>query len=236
MSTAYERTGRTRQKQRTRDALVAAARDLVARGGAAPTVEAAAEAASVSRTTAYRYFPTQKALLVAAHPEIDATTLVPDDAGDDPEARLLGAVDAFIRIVVDTEHQQRTMLRLSLDPDTSRESLPLRQGRAITWFEEALAPLRPSLTDAEIHRLAVSVRSAVGIESLVWLTDIAGLTREEAAERMRWSARALLRQALAEPTGLTDRPSGGDRWPGPSRTRLRGRSRARLPRGPTIPP
>ncbi|HEY3545420.1 MAG TPA: TetR family transcriptional regulator [Propionicimonas sp.] len=198
MSTAYERTGRTRQKQRTRDALVAAARALVTQGGAAPTVEAAAEAAAVSRTTAYRYFPTQGALLVAAHPETTVSTLVPDDAGDDPEARLLGAVDAFIEIVVGTEHQQRTMLRLSLDPETSRASLPLRQGRAIAWFEEALAPLRPRLSDSDIHRLALSVRSAVGIESLVWLTDVAGLTCEEAAERMRWSARALLRQAVAE--------------------------------------
>ena len=121
MSTPYELTGRTRQKQRTREALVAAARDLVAQGGVAPTVEAAAEAASVSRTTAYRYFPTQKALLVAAHPETTVDTLVPDDAGDDPEARLVGAVEAFIRIVVDTEHQQRTMLRLSLDPDAAHE-------------------------------------------------------------------------------------------------------------------
>lgn len=198
MSTTYEHTGRTRQKQRTRTALVAAARDLLAQGGAAPTVEAAAEAASVSRTTAYRYFPTQKSLLVAAHPEIEASSLVPDDAGDDPEARLLGAVGAFVRIVVDTEHQQRTMLRLSLDPDVSDDSLPLRQGRAIGWFEEALAPLRPRLTDAQIHRLVLSVRSAVGIESLVWLTDIAGLTREDAAEQMQWSARALLRQALAD--------------------------------------
>jgi AcrR family transcriptional regulator len=198
MSTPYERTGRTRQKRRTRDALVAAARDLVARGGAAPTVEAAAQAAAVSRTTAYRYFPSQRALLVAAHPETTTSTLVPADAGADPEERLLGAVTAFIRIVVDTEQQQRTMLRLSLDPETSSESLPLRQGRAIAWFEEALAPLRGRLTDAEIHRLALSVRSAVGIESLVWLTDIAGLTREEAAERMLWVARALLLQALAD--------------------------------------
>ena len=198
MSMPYVRTGRTRQKQRTRDALVAAARDLVAQGGAAPTVEAAAEAASVSRTTAYRYFPTQKALLVAAHPETTATTLVPHNAGDDPEARLLGAVAAFIEIVVDTEHQQRTMLRLSLDPETSSESLPLRQGRAIAWFEEALEPLRPRLTDTEIHLLALAVRSAVGIESLVWLTDVAGLTRKEAADRMLWSARALLLQALAD--------------------------------------
>jgi AcrR family transcriptional regulator len=198
MSTPYELAGRTRQKQRTREALVAAARDLVARGGTVPTIEAAAEAASVSRTTAYRYFPTQKALLLAAHPEISASTLVPSDAGDDPEARLLGAVEAFIRIVVDTEHQQRTMLRLSLDPATSSESLPLRKGRAIVWFEEALAPLRGQLTDAEIHRLALSVRSAVGIESLVWLTDIAGLTRAEAAERMLYSARALFLQTLAD--------------------------------------
>jgi AcrR family transcriptional regulator len=198
MSTPYELTGRSRQKQRTRDALVAAARHLVARGGAAPTVEAAAEAASVSRTTAYRYFPTQKALLVAAHPETTTSSLVPDDAGDDPQARLLGAVDAFIRIVVDTEHQQRTMLRLSLDPEIASKSLPLRQGRAITWFEEALAPLRPRIADPDIHRLVLSVRSAVGIEALVWLTDVAGRTREEAAELMHDSARALLLQALAE--------------------------------------
>jgi AcrR family transcriptional regulator len=198
VSTPYELTGRSRQKQRTRDALVAAARDLVAQGGAVPTVEAAAELASVSRTTAYRYFPTQKALLVAAHPETTATSLVPDDAGEDPQARLLGTVDAFIRIIVDTEHQQRTMLRLSLDPEISNESLPLRQGRAIAWFEEALAPLRPLFPDAAIHRLALAVRSAVGIESLVWLTDVAGLTRRQAAEVMRGTARALLRQALAD--------------------------------------
>ncbi|MDT4939596.1 MAG: hypothetical protein QOG80_3267 [Pseudonocardiales bacterium] len=198
MSTPYELTGRTRQKQRTREALIAAARDLVTQGGAAPTVEAAAEAASVSRTTAYRYFPTQKALLVAAHPETTVSSLVPDDADDDPESRLLGAVETFIRIVVDTERQQRTMLRLSLESETSSESLPLRQGRAISWFEEALAPLRSRLTDAQIHGLALSVRSAVGIESLVWLTDVAGLTRDQAAKRMLWSARALLLQTLEE--------------------------------------
>ncbi|MGO4680121.1 TetR/AcrR family transcriptional regulator [Microbacterium sp. 2MCAF23] len=198
MSTPYEVTGRTGQKQRTREALVAAARDLIAQGDVAPAVAAAAQAASISRTTAYRYFPTQKALLVAAHPEITVSTLVPDDAGDDPETRLLAAVGAFIRIVLDTEQQQRTMLRLSLDPAIPSETLPLRQGRAINWFEQALAPLRPQLTDDEIHRLALSVRSAVGIESLVWLIDIGGLTREEASARMLWSARALLSQTLAD--------------------------------------
>jgi AcrR family transcriptional regulator len=199
MSTAYEESGRTRQKARTRGELIAATRALIAAGAASPTVEEAAEAASVSRTTAYRYFPSQKALLIAAHPEIDASSLLPDDPGDDPAARLDLAVEKFVGLVVETEAQQRTMLRLSLESDTD---LPLRQGRAIGWFEDALAPLEPRLGKAEIRRLAVAVRSAAGIESLIWLTDIAGLSRDEAARQLRWSAQAMLAHALAE--GLPD--------------------------------
>ena len=191
---------------RTRNELIAAARALVAAGGSAPTVEEAAAAAFVSRTTAYRYFPNQKALLIAAHPETEAVSLLPPDAGDDPEDRLLAAVKAFIQLVLDTEHQQRTMLRLSLEPDALRTELPLRKGRAIGWFEDALAPLAPRLTETGVHRLAVAIRSAVGIESLVWLTDVAGLPRDQAAELMQWSARALLRHALTNSPPASDHP------------------------------
>ncbi len=198
MSTAYEQSGRTQQKARTRNELVAAARALVARGGAAPTVEEAAAEASISRTTAYRYFPSQRALLAAAHPEVDATSLLPPEAGDDPRARLLAAVTTFTRLVMDTEQQQRTMLRLSLEPDRHAQELPLRQGRAIGWFKDALAPLEPQLTEAGLHRLAVAIRSAVGIEALVWLIDIAGMTRDEAAEQVLWTAEAFLQRALTD--------------------------------------
>ncbi len=93
------------------------------------------------------------------------------------------------------------MLRLSLEADPNESGdLPLRQGRAIGWIEDALAPLRSRLDDAELHRLALAVRSAAGIEALVWLTDIAGLSRSEAVELMRWSARAMYDSALAGPT------------------------------------
>jgi len=204
VSTPYERSGRTSQKLRTRNELTAAARTLLAQGGAAPTVEQTAAAASISRTTAYRYFPNQKALLVAAHPEIDAASFVPLDAGDDPEERLLAAVSAFIHMIIDTEPQQRTMLRLSLEPDTTPNELPLRKGRAIGWFEDALSPLEPQLTASGVHRLAVAIRSAVGIESLVWLIDVAGLTRDNATKTMEWSALALLRHALANGPPISD--------------------------------
>jgi len=202
VSMAYEETGRTAQKRRTREALVAAARALVV-DGTTPTVELAAEAASISRTTAYRYFTSQRALLAAAHPETAAETLLPADPPADVAARLDLVVDAFTRMIVDTEAQQRTMLRLSLEADPiERSQLPLRQGRAIGWIEEALAPLEPALNERQRHRLAVAIRATSGIEALAWLTDIAGLTREDAVGLMRWSARALLDAATADPTGF----------------------------------
>jgi AcrR family transcriptional regulator len=197
MSTPYEQNGRVQQKLRTRDALVAAARALVAEG-VTPTVEDAAEAASISRTTAYRYFPNQRALLVAAHPEIGASTLLPEDPPEDAASRLELVMDEFLRVVLATESQQRTMLRLSLEATPAqRAELPLRQGRAIKWIEDALAPLRPQLSDADVHRLALAIRSATGIEAFVWLHDVAGLSAEEATDLMRWSARAMLRSAMA---------------------------------------
>jgi len=84
----YEATGRTHQKHRTRDALIAAARELVAKGFT-PTVEEAAAAAEISRTTAYRYFQTRAALLEAAHPEIAVKSLLPKPPPDElPVAEL----------------------------------------------------------------------------------------------------------------------------------------------------
>jgi AcrR family transcriptional regulator len=198
MSIPYELSGRTRQKQRTRGALVEAAREMVTQGQT-PTVDEAAARASVSRTTAYRYFPNQRALLVAAHPEVGARSLLPQTAPIDASARLDAVIASFLRLIVDTESQQRTMLRLSLDPDPSqRGDLPLRKGRAIGWIGEALSPLRGQLTERDLRRLILAIRSAAGIEALVWLTDIAGLSRGEAVQLMRWSANALLRSALAE--------------------------------------
>ena len=203
MSIPYELNGRIDQKRRTRDALIAAARELVAKGET-PTVEAAAEASSISRTTAYRYFPNQHSLLVAAHPETGVVSLLPDDPPDDAATRLDLVIDSFTRSLLENEAQQRTMLRLSLEADAAqRAQLPLRQGRGIRWIEEALAPLREQMSQADVHRLTLAIRSATGIEALVWLTDIAGLSRHDARELMRWSARAMLQTAIADTSSRT---------------------------------
>lgn len=194
MTVPYELTGRRHQKARTREALVAATRKLLA-DGLNPTVEEAAAAALISRTTAYRYFPSQRALLLAAHPEMQYSSLLPDDPPGDVEARLDLVMRAFIRLTIDWEPQLRTSLRLSLEPAAGQPLL--RGGRAIGWIEDALSPLRDTLPDLDVRQLAVAIRSATGIESLIWLTDIAGLTRDQAADLMLGSARALLHAASA---------------------------------------
>jgi AcrR family transcriptional regulator len=198
MAVPYEATGRRAQKTRTRTALIAAARALLA-DGAAPTVEAAAAAAGIARTTAYRYFPNQRALVTAAHPEIDQESLLPPDAPLDPAARLDVLMCVFTRLTLEWEPQLRASLRLSLEPARDGEQPVLRQGRAVGWIEEALAPLHTARPEIDTHRLAVAIRSATGIESLIWLTDIAGLSRLEAADLMRQSAQALLQTALHDP-------------------------------------
>ena len=191
-------SGRASQKIRTRDALVAAARDVVAEGRPL-TVEAVAERARISRTTAYRYFPNRRLLLAAAHPETTAESLLGSDPPADVAERLLVAVRAFTALIRQTEQQQRVTLRLSLEHPGEEEQLPLRQGRAIGWFREALTPLQGDLEDDEIERLAQAVRATTGIEALVWLTDVAGLAPGEAQDLMCWSALALLQAARTSP-------------------------------------
>jgi AcrR family transcriptional regulator len=204
MSIPYEATGRTHQKARTRAALVAAARELLAEG-TTPTVEQAADRAQISRTTAYRYFANQRALLIASYPELDAISLLDADAPPDPMARLETVVERITRQVVEHEPELRAMLRLSLEtPPPDRDALPLRQGRAIRWIEDALASLHERMPERELHRLALAIRATIGIEALVWLTDIGSLSREEAIDLMRSSARTLARAATAE-AGTTAR-------------------------------
>jgi AcrR family transcriptional regulator len=197
MSIPYEARGRTAQKQRTRNELLVAARELVT-AGRTPTVEAAAEAASISRTTAYRYFPNQRALLTAVNPETAMVSLLGAAPPTDVGARTNLVAAELVDRVLANERGLRAMLRLSLAEAPDGEGLPLRQGRRIGWVEDALTPLRATVPEAELRTLTLAISSVLGIEVLVWLTDIAGCTRQEAASIMRSSAAKLLHATLAD--------------------------------------
>jgi AcrR family transcriptional regulator len=198
--------GRTQQKARTRESLTRAARQLLGEG-LTPTVEQAAAAAAVSRATAYRYFPSQSQLLVASLPEMVEPSLLGEHPPESAEARLEIVTAAITRQAVEHEPQLRAMLRLSLEPDAhQRDDRPFRVGRRIVWISEALAPLEARLSRDEFERLVLAIAAAVGIDALVWLTDIAHLSRPEAVELMRWSARQLLASAS---NAMDEPPSPG---------------------------
>jgi AcrR family transcriptional regulator len=194
----YAATGRTRQKARTRAALMEAARAFLDRGEV-PTVEQTADRAGISRTTAYRYFPNRRALIVAMFPEVDRDSLLPDPAPEGPTERLEILSERFTRQLLEHEPELRAQLRLSLEERASdKEELVFRKGRAITWISEALEPLRRTMSEEKVHRLVLAIRATMGIEALVWLTDVAGVSRAEAVGIMRLSARRLVTAAMAE--------------------------------------
>jgi AcrR family transcriptional regulator len=198
---------RVQQKERTRAALVEAARGLL-RAGAPPTVAEAAERARVSRATAYRYFPTPDALLIEAGNITPATQpveeLVQALQGDDPEARLLSVLDRFIPIVFAEETSMRAALRTYQDTwlasrARGERTVPVREGRRMRWLEKVLEPAAGRLSKAQMRRLRCALALVLSPDAMVVLKDVCRIESDEEGQAvLRWAASALLRAGLAE--------------------------------------
>ena len=76
-------------------------------------------------------------------------------------------------------------LRLSLETDTHGRELVLRRGRRFLWIEDALRPLRDRLSEDQFERLVRAISITTGIEALVTLIDLGGLSRKRAVEVTR---------------------------------------------------
>ncbi|MGZ4299837.1 MAG: TetR/AcrR family transcriptional regulator [Solirubrobacteraceae bacterium] len=189
------------QKLRTRQALLAAARELVGQGKA-PTVAEAADAASVSRATAYRYFPTQEALLVEVPLDVAAPTVQSLFSGpaapQDPEDRAALVQNALYDLARDHEAEFRLFLRNSLlraldDPDGTGD--PFRGARRSVLLDTALAPLAQELRPEGITRLKTALSILVGVESMIVLRDVLRLSHDEARAAGEWAVRAMIQTA-----------------------------------------
>lgn len=207
MAIPYQQGGRVRQKARTREALVAATRQLL-REGVTPSVEQAADAAQVSRTTAYRYFPSQRALLAATFPQLETGSLLGEHPPADVRARVALFAAKMTESVLANEAEMRAMLRLSLDPQVPLQEVALRQGRRTVWVRDALAPLRDVLPEAGFRQLTLAIAAAAGIESFVWLVDVGGADRATAVAVIRSMCSALLEQELQQQPGPGGRSEG----------------------------
>jgi len=197
---------RANQKERTRSAVVAAATQML-REGIRPTVAEAAERARVSRATAYRYFPTQEALLVEVSQVNPAAEPVEQWLaqleGGEAEERLRGLLATFNPIALREEVTMRSGLRSYLDAwlESRREGVEIpavREGRRMRWLDEVLAPVRRQLPPARWKRLRHALALTLGIEAMVVMKDVCHASDSEALAALDWAAQALLRAALEE--------------------------------------
>jgi AcrR family transcriptional regulator len=203
--------GRPRQKERTRKLLLDTAR-LLLESGRQPTVTDVADAAEVSRRTAYRYFPTQEKLLAESALEglrpmmEDALALTP--AGDnqqDVEARIDAMVGNMMKLAFENEPLLRTMIQQTVLEKSSTD-VPRRGIRRIEWIEAAIAPLRSQLSKSRFARLVSALAVCTGMEAILVLRDIRGLTPPQTIQVSQWMARAMLREALSEAKRKADEP------------------------------
>lgn len=200
-------------RARMRKILLDAAQRLMAQG-ITPSVAELAEHAQVSRATAYRYFPSQSALIAAVVDESLGPILAWDSAAPDAATRVdellrfayprLQAHEAPLRAAIQVSLQQHADASAGRAGNEPR----LVRGHRVDILRRAIAPLAGVLTPAQQDRVAQALSLVYGTEVFLVLKDIWGLGQAEVTEVARWTANAIIRQALAD---VADAPAADPR-------------------------
>jgi AcrR family transcriptional regulator len=203
VSRQAENSGRSLQRERTRNAILDAARALI-KAGRVPTVPEAAEAAQVSRATAYRYFPSQGPLLHATYDDVMTALTAGTFEGEDAAERVDEALCAAFTGILEHEPFMRAALRLALEQwaieragGELSEERPPRGGRRRV-IDDALSVLEDEMDPDRLARLKATLGMVFGIEGHIAVRDVYGLDEDSALETMRWAARVAVDSALRE--------------------------------------
>lgn len=210
--------GRVAQKQRTRSELLRAARALQG-AGRVPTVADVADAAGISRTTAYRYFPTQEVLLAeaTADPLIDAIgdAIAQASALSDVVERVDAVFATLAPLMIQHEPELRTLAKLAFErslEETHQRHLPLLSGRWINAWNGILEPLRRRVSPPRYAVMVRALGTLLSAESINVLRDACDFNDQASAKAIRSSARAMVRGFLLDlerstPDEIRDLPS-----------------------------
>lgn len=198
--TAGTTTGRVNQKQRTYNAILQAAGELV-RADRPVTMPEVARAALVSEATAYRYFPDLTTLLqkVLAEQQPDPVEALGSLGGvTDPVRRVAAATEYLLRHVLTFQKGVRATIAATIEnPD---EAVTTRRGLRFGLIDHALAPWAAGLDDNDplLVQLKRDLAVVVGAESLFCLLDQCDLPAEEAITSVVHTAAALTGAAVRE--------------------------------------
>lgn len=169
--------------------------------GVVPSVTEVAEAAGVSRATAYRYFPTQAALVQTVVDEALGPILEWQSNSTDARSRTRALFESSMPRIDQFEATFRAALKLSLEQWAERRAgAPVNEphftrGHRIDLLRDAIAPLSGTLAPARLDQLTKALSMLFGIEALVIMKDIWGGSAEEARDVVLWAAEALIDSA-----------------------------------------
>ena len=190
-------TERSNQKERTRTAIVAAARAAMT-GGGEVTMPDVAKRALVSEATAYRYFPDLSSLLhaaLAASLDNPEHAMAPVGHSEDPVERIGFATEILLREVLAYQPAVRAMVAAAV----TRPAAVQRPERRFGLIDEALRPLENTMAVQQPARFAQLKRGlavVVSADTLFTLTDQCGLTAELAIASAIETARSLTAAAI----------------------------------------
>ena len=202
-STAAVRELERGPRARTGKLMLRTATELMQRG-LTPSVSEVAEAAGVSRATAYRYFPSEAAMVQAVVDAGLGPILTWSSKSADAERRVINLVETSIPRIDAFEATFKAALRLSLEQWAKRQAGTLgdepefKRGHRVELLSSALEPLRGMLPKRKFDRLAQALSLAFGVEVLIVLKDIWGLDVKEALSVTRWTSVALVRAAMEQ--------------------------------------
>ena len=186
--------------------------------GLIPSVSDVAEAAQVSRATAYRYFPSQAALIQAAVDEALGPILAWTSDSADAQDRVAQLVTFAYPRMESYEATLKAALRLALDQWARRhaglsgDEAQMVRGHRIGLLNSAIQPLKGKLGRSGFERLTQSLSLVFGTEAFVVLKDIWGLDRRRAEEVALWTCQALIQAAVADDgKGASRVPKSGGR-------------------------
>jgi AcrR family transcriptional regulator len=181
---------RTNQIERTRSAIVAAARALADTGGEI-TMPAIAAEARVSEATAYRHFPDLISVLRAAIAVEDhVAVLRAANDSDDPVERIAQATEILSRSVLRRQGVVRAIVASTIaKPATAKD----RPAHRFGLIEYALGPWIERHGREQLEPLIRDLAVIVSAESLFTLIDLYGLPPEEAIASLVDTARRTTR-------------------------------------------
>jgi AcrR family transcriptional regulator len=198
-------------RARTRRLMLDAATRLM-QAGITPSVSEVAEAAAVSRATAYRYFPTQAALVHAVIDEALGPILTWNSTSTDPAVRLKSLIDRSFPRIEAFEATFKAALRMALEQWALRQAGSLgteaefTRGHRKALLARAVEPLKSRLPPEDLERLTQALSLLYGVEALTVLKDIWGLDGSATRKVVEWAVGALLAAAVLE---AAERESAG---------------------------